>query len=68
MNKNTNLKGLLKTGEFKIGAGHIYSNSLQGRVVNIIAVENHPAFGKQYKIEGSEHWFESSCFKWVDEL
>ena len=34
-----------------------------GRLVEITEVEDHPIFGKRYKILGCDEWFESNCFE-----
>jgi hypothetical protein len=58
------MEGKLKDGQFLVGARTHYLYS-DGQIVKIINEENHPIFGKRYKVEGHDEWFEENCFEWV---
>jgi len=51
----------LKDGHFYIGNRERFC-APKGEVV-ITEVENNPLWGKRYKIEGYEEWFEENCFE-----
>ena len=58
--------GQLKDGPFAIGWGRYFSTPMN-KDVFITDTEDHPIFGKRYKITGYNEWFEVNCFKWVKE-
>lgn len=63
------MRGLLKSGDFGIGHGRSFCVRKQdkGQEVVITEVQDHPIFGKRYKIVGYSEWFEANCFYWIRE-
>jgi hypothetical protein len=61
------LRGKLKNDRLYIGKGIPFVEilPLNGEMVKIVDSENHYAFGKRYKIEGRDEWFEESCFEFI---
>lgn len=56
-------RGILKDGRFFIGRDiPVYPMSGE---VSIVDEEDHPIFGKRYKIFGYGEWFEENCFSEV---
>lgn len=58
------MDGLLKKGEYRMGHNKTF-NLIGGYFVKITDVEDHPIFGKRYKILGYDEWFESNCFELI---
>jgi hypothetical protein len=56
--------GELKSGPFYIGHRRPFSLP-SGATVNITEEQNHPIYGKRYKVSGYEDWFEANCFEYV---
>lgn len=46
---------------------HFYLRDGRGKRVKISEEENHPVWGKRYKIIGYTEWFEENCFEYVKE-
>jgi hypothetical protein len=55
------MEAKLKNTSFYVGNGRIYPPV--DRPVKITDTEDHPIFGKRYKIEGYADWFEANCFE-----
>ncbi|MFA5715946.1 MAG: hypothetical protein WC998_09405 [Candidatus Paceibacterota bacterium] len=60
------MKGKLKKGPFMIGDKR-YATLTGGRMVRIIAQEDHPLWGRRYKIEDYDEWCEANCFEFIKE-
>ena len=58
-------KAKLKQGQLFIGAGRPYTRIVRG-YVDITAEEDHPVYGKRYRVLGFEDWFEANCFEWIE--
>lgn len=57
--------GKLKN-DLRIGDRRLFG--LHGsRIVEIVDTENHPIYGKRYKILGYDNWFEENCFEYIKE-
>lgn len=62
------MKGKLKDVDFfYIGNRNAFNKVTGGKVATITDSENHPIFGKRYKILGYNEWFEENCFDYVKE-
>jgi hypothetical protein len=59
------MEGKLKNKDFYIGYRTPFSTSEKGKIVTIIDSENHPIYGRRYKILGYDAWFENNCFEYV---
>ncbi len=57
------MQGKLKHGRFRIG--HNKPFYISSGIVKITDTENHPIYGKRYKISGYDEWFEENCFEWI---
>lgn len=59
------MRGLLKDGDFGIGHGRDFCvrKGDKGRYISITQVEDHPIFGRRYKLLGYSDWFEANCFR-----
>lgn len=57
-----------KNGNFFIGDKRPFDvPNANGNRVEIAEKENHPIYGKRYKIVGRNEWFEENCFEYVIE-
>jgi hypothetical protein len=59
------VKGKLKNGEFHIGHRNAFNKVTGGKEMKITDYEDHPIWGKRYKIYGFNEWFEENCFEYV---
>lgn len=60
--------GKFKAGEFHIGNDQpIRLPNVSGNRVQLAEKEDHPIWGKRYKIVGRNEWFEANCFEYVIE-
>jgi hypothetical protein len=59
--------GKLKDGEYRVGHNRHFVVPHKGQEVNITDTEDHFIWGKRYKIEGYDEWFEENCFEYVEE-
>lgn len=62
--RKVNWRGQLKAGELLIGHRRHFTNT-DGGMVTITDAENHPIWGKRYKILAHEEWFEENCFEYI---
>ena len=61
------IQGKLKDGQLFIGDKLHYMMST-GQIIKIINEENHPIFGKRYKVVGCDEWFEENCFEYIQRI
>ena len=60
------MRGKFKNADFFIGRRQAFSCPTGG-VVIITEEENHPIFGKRYKVSGFSVWFEANCFEYIED-
>jgi hypothetical protein len=61
------VKGKLKKDQLFIGAGNSRPIVVpNGEAVTIVDMEDHPLWGRRYKVLGFDFWFEANCFDYVD--
>jgi hypothetical protein len=61
------MQAKFKSGELMVG-GASYARHFKyaiGEIVNITDTEDHPTYGRRYKVEGYNEWFEENCFDWI---
>jgi hypothetical protein len=57
--------GKLKQTDFYVGNKKYFIVPTRGKIVTITESENHPIFGKRFKILGMNEWFEENCFEYI---
>ena len=59
------MQGKLKNDRFFEGNRTPISMPDKGKLVTLTHEENHPIFGKRFKISGYDQWFEANCFEYI---